>query len=240
MGRLALLGAGAGAASIADGLKTRLMAYWKLDEASDGSGAVTRNDSIGANHLTDTNTVVSSAGIIGNAGSFVKAENASLGRTSTTDLQSGDIDFSIALWVYPLEFVSGGRNILGKANYSGGWTIEYWIDHQSNGKVNIYIGGTSLGLTSDTELTLNQWNFVVVYHDSVNDLIGIQINNGIAKTKATAGVAPTAGSTRFFIGSSGSDGLTGYIDEVGYWKRLLTTAEKTYLYNSGGGRQYPF
>lgn len=38
-------------------LKGSLVSYWDLDEISAGTGAVTRNDSFGNNHLTDENTV---------------------------------------------------------------------------------------------------------------------------------------------------------------------------------------
>lgn len=41
------------------GLKTNLVAWWNLNEASDGVSAVTRADSVGANNLTDNNTVPS-------------------------------------------------------------------------------------------------------------------------------------------------------------------------------------
>ena len=31
----------------------------------------------------------------------------------------------------------------------------------------------------------------------------------------------------------------GLIDEVGFWKRILTAQEKTNLYNAGAGLAYP-
>jgi hypothetical protein len=40
-------------------IKASLVSYWDLDEISLGTGAVTRSDSHGTNHLTDENTVVS-------------------------------------------------------------------------------------------------------------------------------------------------------------------------------------
>lgn len=44
---------------LSSALKVGLVSYWNLDEFSPGSGAVTRNDSHGTNHLTDENTVAS-------------------------------------------------------------------------------------------------------------------------------------------------------------------------------------
>jgi hypothetical protein len=41
------------------GLRSGLVSYWDLDEFSDGTGAVTRADAHGSNHLTDTGNVAS-------------------------------------------------------------------------------------------------------------------------------------------------------------------------------------
>jgi uncharacterized protein (DUF1786 family) len=35
-------------------------------------------------------------------------------------------------------------------------------------------------------------------------------------------------------------GFGGYIDEVGFWERVLTQPEITDLYNAGNGKPFPF
>ena len=57
-------GVGRKYAGLPAGLLTNLVSYYDLDEFSDGSGAVQRNDSHGSNHLTDNNTVPSADGIV--------------------------------------------------------------------------------------------------------------------------------------------------------------------------------
>ena len=47
--------------ALTSGQKVGLVSNWDMGEYSDGTGAVTRNDSHGTNHLTDTNTVASIA-----------------------------------------------------------------------------------------------------------------------------------------------------------------------------------
>lgn len=44
---------------LAQSMTSNLVSFWNLDEESDGTGAVTRADSHGTNHLTDENTVAS-------------------------------------------------------------------------------------------------------------------------------------------------------------------------------------
>ena len=64
-----------------NGLLTNLVSYWKMDESSDGSAAVTRVDSHGSNDLTDLSPyAASAAGIISNGALLVKANSEALGK----------------------------------------------------------------------------------------------------------------------------------------------------------------
>jgi RHS repeat-associated protein len=69
----------------------------------------------------------------------------------------------------------------------------------------------------------------------------IQVNNGAVNNVAySSGVFH--GNLAFAIGGR-SDGVAtfnGRIDEVGFWKRVLSPAEISALYNAGVGCQYPF
>jgi hypothetical protein len=87
----------------------------------------------------------------------------------------------------------------------------------------------------------NAWHFVVYWHDSVNNQIGIAVNAGTADTGSHSG-GVNDGNAPFQIGASVADNLywDGFIDEVGFWKRVLTGAERTELYNAGSGRDYAY
>ena len=71
-------------------LLTGLVSWWNLDETSG-----TRADSVGSNHLTDVNTVGYAAGKIGNAASFVAANNETL----STETALFEDDFTLSMWV---------------------------------------------------------------------------------------------------------------------------------------------
>ena len=83
--------------------------------------------------------------------------------------------------------------------------------------------------------------FVVGWHDSVNNTLNIQVNNGTVNSLAwTAGVLN--GSADFAIGARRDTAplyFDGRIDAVGLWKRVLTSGERTSLYNSGTGCHAP-
>lgn len=211
-------------------LTDSLISWWSLDEASG-----TRADSHGSNDLTDNNTVGSATGIVGDAASFVAANNEFLTRADNASLSTGNIDFTFAFWV---NSPGTSEGFLGKrANLS---STEYQI-YRSAGtwKFDVYSGGL-VGVT-ESATAATGWCFVVGWHDSVNDTINIQINNNTAASSSHSGGTQdsTAG---FVIGNISSttnvSACDSEIDEVAFWKRVLTVDERTALYNSGNGVSY--
>jgi hypothetical protein len=65
----------------------------------------------------------------------------------------------------------------------------------------------------------------------------------VANTKSYSG-GITVNTRDFTIGTQNDTAnifrWDGLIDEVGFWKRVLTSAERTELYNSGNGRDYAY
>lgn len=78
-----------GGAAAPSTLLDDLVAYWKLDEPSDGSAQVDRADSVGSNTLTDVNTTASVAGKISLAADFVRADATELSIVDNADLSLG-------------------------------------------------------------------------------------------------------------------------------------------------------
>lgn len=225
------------ARTASSGLNAGLVAFWKLDEVS---GA--RADSVGANHLTDNNTVTqAAAGKVGSAAQFTAASSESLSIADNAAVSTGDIDFSFAAWVY-LDSKGADRVILGKA----GATTEYLLRYvSSSDRFQFYCAnGASNGNVLANVLgspALATWYFIVVWHDATANTLNIQVNNGTTNgTFYSAGVADGANGFRLGAQDNNVDYWNGRIDAVGFWKRLLSGAEVTSLYNSGNGREYPF
>src|SRR5687768_4787916 len=76
-------------------LLTSLIAHWRLDETSGF-----RADSHAGLDLGDINTVASAAGKLSNAASFLASNEESLSHVDNAALSMGNIDFTIALWVW--------------------------------------------------------------------------------------------------------------------------------------------
>lgn len=236
---------GGGAAST---LLTGITEVWHLDESSAGVGAVTRAASIGANDLTDLNTTPSGTGKNNNGCDFERGNNEALNRASTTDIQLGNIDFTYALWVRPesantMYMLSKGTSTASAANYA------FLLFLNSTYKVTFTASNGITGVNhASTESAIEaQWNLVIIKHDATNDKIFIKINNGTIKEFAyAAGIAD--GSTLPFkvacapatLGLVGGSPLDGVLDEIMFWKKVLTETEDAELWNGGTGKFYPF
>jgi len=227
------------ARTASSGLNSGLVAFWKLDEVSG-----TRSDSVGANHLTDNNTVTQATGKVGTSAQFTAANSESLSIADNAPLSTGDIDFTVCAWVW-LDTKGAVRDLVTKFGASG--QFEYLLNYDSS--ADRYLWGVSSDGSLFASVSANTfgsppagaWHFVVAYHDSVNNLIGISVNNGAFDTAAhAAGVFDSAASFHLGGRASGPNYHNGRLDAVGLWKRVLSAAEITSLYNSGNGREYPF
>lgn len=230
--------------SVPSSLLTGLISYWKLDEVSAGVAPVTRVDSVvvSANDLTDTNNTPSGTGIISNGASFTSVSSQQLSRVSNASLRTGDIDFTVSCWLNLSVAITSTTLVIGKTTSLIAANTEWSI--RGNGVTNVRLqvsdGATLTSVVNPTVLTPSVWYFIVIYHDSVNNIISISINNGIPVTAAYSAGILINGSSLFFGGSVATTFLNGILDEIGFWKRILTPAEITSLYNAGSGLTYPF
>ena len=217
-----------------------LVSYWKMDEASGNA-----LDAHGSNTLTDTNTVTSGTGKISGGRQFTAANTERFELTSNADVSKSDEDFTFACWV-KFDSLAAARAIISKYLSSG--LREYMLDYAVFNANRFTWGVSSTGSNYTTVVANNfgtastgTWYHVVVWHDSVSNLIGISVNDGTPNTTSTsAGVF--AGVQVFKIGAwaVANAPMDGIIDEVGLWDRVLTSTERTDLYNSGNGLAYPF
>ena len=150
----------------------------------------------------------------------------------------GDIDFTVALWVW--------FDALTPTGLAGKWataSIEYlaYFDgtnlrfHVSNN------GSNNVSVGNSQSISVSTWYFFVAWHDATANTINLSVNNNTAASAAhTTGVFN--GDAALFLGRNeeGITYLSGRLDSVSIWKRLLTATERTQLYNSGNGLDYPF
>ncbi|HJZ06154.1 MAG TPA: LamG-like jellyroll fold domain-containing protein [Patescibacteria group bacterium] len=227
----------------ADPLTEGLVGYWKMDETSDGTGAVTRVDSSGnGNSLTDNSPyAASTVGKFGNSTQFVSANSEYLSITDNASVSSGNIDFTITAWIY-LDSLGTSKYIVAKwggsnaqkeyqINVSGANLAQFsWATNASGGVGNV---------TANTfgTLSTSTWYFVAAYHNATTNTIGISINGGNFDTAAASGGNDGGGSLHIGATNTGSpvSFWNGRIDEVRVYSRALSAVEVQQLYDWAPG-----
>jgi hypothetical protein len=204
-----------------------LTSEWKLEETS-GS---TFYDSVGTNHGTDADiTTLTSTGKIGNC--FYYNGQAFSEVPSSSDFVMNDgtnnLPFSFSFWIYNI----------------GGGSLQKFI-HSDTG---LYIGlvanllrmevknssGTKLGSSASTaSVDSNVWTHLTfVFNPNNISTNPFQIyKNGIPVTM-------DSGSKNFSITTAqptlriGDAGLNSKLDEIKYYKRVLTPSDVSAIYNT--------
>lgn len=228
-----MVGAGGGGGST---LRTNLIGWWEFE-----SGAIT-TDAHGSNTLTNNNAVTSVSGKVSNAAQFVAASSQSLTRASDATIATGDIDFSLAMWVNP---TTSTNCVVAKDNaaFAG---MEYRCGIRFTDANRFYFTIGDNGGVSETvdyagsSVSTSSWYFVAVICDKTSSLIKISVNDGTVSTTAkTITVAAVAGAA-FSIGKRGAstEFFNGLVDQMGFWKKALSASEITQLYNGGAGVTY--
>lgn len=212
-----------------------LISFWELEEASGE-----RIDAHGNNDLTPIGTPGNTAGKVGNAASFVKASSQALSHADNADLSlNTSTPFTFCLWVRLTNALyEAQRPLIWKGN------AEYRISYLSAGAGRYYAEifllapyeGASVYANNFGDPPLNAWHFIAVRYDLVN--LSISVNNGAPNTTPYE-LGVFNGTGTFWLGRNNTPTYNDVdIDQVGFWKRALTDAEVTWLYNSGNGRSY--
>lgn len=220
-------------------MSINVTAHWSFNETS-GNPV----DTIASIALTDTNTVGTAAGKLGNARDFEASSSEYFICSDHANLSMGDIDFTILIWVNAESF-GADRVIVSKSAPSG---IEYDLYYQAGAQRFVFRVGTS-GFASYDFIEANNlgtpsagtWYFIVAWHDATANTINIQVNNGTADSKSYSGGSYNSGND-FTVGAdySGASHWDGLLDELIISKSVLTAGEKTTIYNGGNGLAYPY
>lgn len=217
-------------------LLTNLISFFELEEPSG-----TRNDAYDSNNLTPSaSDPTSTAGVVGDCARLDK-DNPNYLTSSSTAFQTGNIDFTFVIWVRLFATI-GYYVVLSKyvgSSSNDEYLLYYYHDvTKYEWAIRKADGSAVVAVDSAVVASPTSFNMIAAWHDATNDLLGISINAGTAVTTAVAGGVQTY-TNNFTIGKNdGADYMNGDVDQFGFWKRKLSDAEITWLYNSGSGRSY--
>lgn len=217
-------------------LTTNLVGYYKLDESSGN-----RADFYSTNNLTDVNTVAQDAsGIVNQAAIFNRAAEEELEASADT-VYDGFGDFSISCWLKTTSADNG--MVCSKYNSAVGDGIYIGINGDAANKASFSIS-SALGteyvvVRNTTNINGGAWQHIVVTR--TGNTVKIYYNTSDETTAvSSAGTVDaniSVSAINFKIGGAivAAHNLTGSVDEMGIWTKVLSTNEITDLYNGGAG-----
>ncbi|MFA6959958.1 MAG: LamG-like jellyroll fold domain-containing protein [Opitutaceae bacterium] len=222
------------------GLLDRLVEWWPLTEQSG-----VRLGVHGGINLADINTVTGADGVGSLASQFTAANTEQLSIASLAALQMGDVDFTIVAWAYPTSS-SGTKVIVSKDNNTAGTRDYELAPFNTDLEFNVFRAtDTARQAILAGVMTANAWQMCAGWHNAAADTVNVERNaSGTIASTATGGALQAASASEFQIGArqfvSSRAAWDGRIQRVGIWRRVLTADERTWLYNGGRGRDYPF
>lgn len=205
--------------------------WWTLNGVTGG----VYPDAVGSLDGTPNDIAISSvAGVLGNAVSILTVDPRNW--LSVDDVPAlrtnGAESFSLVFWLYALGYpASGGSSILFKTD---GGDADYQIDLYSSGTLSFYIAGEDFAYPAVNidSFPLNQWVMITAtFEYGVGLHLQTDLNTPVT-TEYLLGCMANAFPEPLIYGRQ----LNGMIDELYFCKRILTSDEIIYFYNSGAGR----
>lgn len=221
---------------MASTLLTGLTSYWKLD-----TNNAAQPDSHGSNDLTVTGATFTSSGKI-NGGYDLESTNSDYLQASSSISGTGDKTWS--LWIKPESIIFSDIISNSKGIGSQPEGMDLWLN--ATGTLRANVGNTTSAEFLNTGNTTNMlsagnWYHIILMQDT-NQLF-LYVNNTLWGSDLTSSGTELSPAYNFTLGTRPAFidlFFDGIVDEVAIWNRGLTSDERTELYNSGAGLQYPF
>lgn len=220
-----------------NGLLIGLAGYWNMDEAA----GTTRMDSSGNGlNLADNNSdLVNTVGKLGNAVvcSQGNASNALIHAANALFNTGSGISLSFSMWIYGNGIAASSRGIVCLDNntvagaydlYTDGTNFIWFVFDSTHTQRTINVVSVAAqGTTS--------WHHFAFGYDDVNKIMWAQYDGGARTTVAVAAGMNPCTTLPFTVGNFASLGLPNslFVDELAYYRRVLSTTDVANLYNAG-------
>lgn len=157
--------------------------------------------------------------------------------------------YSFSFWLKHLNNVDGSTHYIitkydGGSGTNGGMMINLqgggdnlnWQNYNN-------VGSTVLSITSTgINISDNSWHFINLIQNRTTAYMYVDnVQRGVDTTSGGTSLNETAkfyiGTRTKILGGSSANAINTFIDDLGIYKYALTQANRTYLYNSGTGKE---
>ncbi len=182
---------------------------------------------------------------VGRAAQFASANAQSLSIPDNPSLSTGDVDIALAFWVNLDDL--NDYDLVSKMLAAGNQREYDVVYRASNDRFRFVVFPTGSGAAVNLDansfgaVSAQTFHLVIVEHDATANTLSIQVDNtAIDSVSHSTGLTDLAAS--FVI--AGTDGgaffgrLNGRVVSTAFWKKTLSTAERTFLWRDGDGVRY--
>lgn len=134
---------------------------------------------------------------------------------------------------------AGDGNIVGNMAWFA--PVSSWFLEILNGDLLVNISGEDFSSQTITYPNPQDgaWHFYRIWYTPSDQKMHMQLDNGLVMDSASIPIASGNYSQLFLCGNAIFGGGTfRYLDETGFWKRVLSNTEASNLYNGGAGLTY--
>lgn len=211
-------------------LLTSIVSYWPCDETSG-----TRVDSVSTvGNLTDVNSNVGSdTGKISN-GALLNSATDIL--RSAADLHGNNGgNFSVAFWY---KHVTGNIKNARMVEYTNGNSEFRFELVDEIYSFTIYDSmGADNQMPISSSISNGSFHYVVFSWDATTETASLYMDNQLQTSFVMEDAFLQVSGGRFIVQHTAN---TGIVDEIGYWRKVLTQDDRYNLWNGGNGTTYPF
>lgn len=226
-----------------NGLLNDLQAYWNCDDAEFADF----NDSTSNNRdLTSEGSVGTDTGALNTSRTFISNEDGMYVDEAWNSIESGE-SFTFTCWVYFDFLPDPGQpkyTIMSKGTISETKLHHDYIlraEYEPDGDKAFYaeFGGVGLSVVPSPDLTTGQWYFVAVRYTAGTASISYVNGGGLVHSSFTAVGNPADGISESFRLGAAADPIEerdlngARLDEVSFYKKVLTDEQIFILYNGG-------
>ena len=202
-------------------LSTNLTHYYKYDANA--------NDSVGTNHLTVTNSTLTTGRISNGYTSDGSADSVG----AAVQNINGNT-WSVNFWIYDNASSNAFRRWI--TTTLGGLAGNTLIFREANtGLTQLLVGGQ---VVNGSAVTRGAWTMYTLVSNGTNVKA---YRNGSGTAEITVTTSDSVSESAFYApgySSPSSEFTTAILDEVGVWSKALSADEITALYNAGNGLLY--
>ena len=220
-------------------LTTGLLAFWRMEETSGN-----RLDSVSAMALVPQGGATYGIGKHGNAAKLTGGAGTYFSIADNATLSIGAAQsFTIACWVCFDATPASHTCLVGKGNTAAAYDDAEYLLKMDATTLRFYVADSVGGVTVNSGFVpvVGEWFLAIGWLDAAANLLHIQINNNppvsvvCTRDSYDSAFAMEIGRSP---GWSGSPLMNGRIDNVMFYKRILTIEERTALWNGGLGLDY--